>query len=550
LQILQHYYTGTSLDTLPGNHWTQLTDGLWVGLVSNTTSVDLEAVGGSLIVCQPSPGCDPVEQTINVGELWKFEVNPINPTQCHLRFEEVTTEWNQCNATISGLSPSTRLKLNNREYARGTVRFDPSPLGFHAVVTLPLEEYLYGLAEVPSSWPARALQVQAIIGRSFAVATAAERGGPNGNGKLTSCGCHLRSTTADQSYVGWSKEDPSNFGSEWKAAVDDTAGDILMHPQSNYEFKIAKSFYSSSNGGASENVEDVFGGPAVPWLRSVDDQWSADPNINPLATWTVKVSDQDMATYFGWDRALDAVILQGPPGVLVKFTGVSNGAAVSKTLNGTQIRSLLNTYGFGYFAPGSPTSTAVRVSPYIAAVTDPPGFDDIVGHTFEADIEWAAEVGVTKGCNPPDNSLFCPNESVTRGQMAAFLNRYLNLPAASKDYFDDDNGSIFENDINRLAEAGITKGCNPPDNDEFCPTDHVTRQQMAAFLVRAFELSDNTHAGFDDVPESNTFFNDIGKLATAGITKGCNPPANTNYCPKEDVTRGQMTAFLHRAEQN
>jgi subtilisin family serine protease len=179
-----------------------------------------------------------------------------------------------------------------------------------------------------------------------------------------------------------------------------------------------------------------------------------------------------------------------------------------------------------------------------------PPFIDVLNHLFEADIEWAAEVGVTKGCNPPDNTLFCPDDSVTREQMAAFLNRYLDLPAPSKDYFSDDNNSIFQNDINRLAEAGITKGCNPPANTMFCPKDHVSREQMAAFLVRAFHLSDNTHPGFDDVAANNTFVVDIGKLATAGITKGCNPPANTMFCPKQDVTRGQMTAFLHRADQN
>ena len=70
---------------------------------------------------------------------------------------------------------------------------------------------------------------------------------------------------------------------------------------------------------------------------------------------------------------------------------------------------------------------------------------------------------------------------------------------------------------------------------------------MAAFLGRAFGLTANNHHGFNDVSPSNTFFNDIGRLATAGITKGCNPPSNTKYCPSDSVTRAQMTAFLHRA---
>jgi hypothetical protein len=54
--------------------------------------------------------------------------------------------------------------------------------------------------------------------------------------------------------------------------------------------------------------------------------------------------------------------------------------------------------------------------------------------------------------------------------------------------FVDDNNSGFETDIEKLATAGITKGCNPPVNDRFCPTDAVTRGQMAAFLSRALGL--------------------------------------------------------------
>jgi hypothetical protein len=69
--------------------------------------------------------------------------------------------------------------------------------------------------------------------------------------------------------------------------------------------------------------------------------------------------------------------------------------------------------------------------------------------------------------------------------MAAFLARALSLPATTTDYFTDDNDSIFESDINRLAAAGITKGCNPPANDNYCPTNVVVRGEMAAFMRRA-----------------------------------------------------------------
>jgi hypothetical protein len=69
--------------------------------------------------------------------------------------------------------------------------------------------------------------------------------------------------------------------------------------------------------------------------------------------------------------------------------------------------------------------------------------------------------------------------------MAAFLNRALDLPVGTPGVFVDDDGSVFESDIEALAEAGVTRGCNPPTNNRFCPDDPVTRGQMAAFLNRA-----------------------------------------------------------------
>ena len=56
--------------------------------------------------------------------------------------------------------------------------------------------------------------------------------------------------------------------------------------------------------------------------------------------------------------------------------------------------------------------------------------------------------------------------------------------------------------------------------------------------------------GFEDVSDDNVFKADIEWLADAGVTKGCNPPANTKYCPKGSVTREQMAAFMHRLAVN
>ncbi|MEA2002787.1 MAG: S-layer homology domain-containing protein, partial [Actinomycetota bacterium] len=187
----------------------------------------------------------------------------------------------------------------------------------------------------------------------------------------------------------------------------------------------------------------------------------------------------------------------------------------------------------------------LAVAPPVASAGEV--FDDVEDTSlFAESIEWLAGVGVTQGCNPPTNTRFCPNDVVTRGQMAAFLVRALSLPAASGIDFVDDNGSVYESNIERLAAAGITRGCNPPTNDRFCPDDVVTRGQMAAFLTRALGLPAATGIDFTDDNDS-VFESSIESLAAAGITRGCNPPTNDRFCPDDVVTRGQMAAFLHRA---
>jgi hypothetical protein len=175
-------------------------------------------------------------------------------------------------------------------------------------------------------------------------------------------------------------------------------------------------------------------------------------------------------------------------------------------------------------------------------------FRDDDGNIHEPNIESIAAAGITKGCNPPTNDRFCPDDSVTRGQMAAFLVRALGLTDnGGGNRFVDDDGSTFETDIDRLATAGITKGCNPPKNDRFCPDDTVTRGQMAAFLVRAFGYTDSGGGDLFVDDDGSTFETDIDRLGTAGITKGCNPPANTRFCPNDRVSRAQMASFLARA---
>jgi parallel beta helix pectate lyase-like protein/S-layer family protein len=165
------------------------------------------------------------------------------------------------------------------------------------------------------------------------------------------------------------------------------------------------------------------------------------------------------------------------------------------------------------------------------------GFIDIATSIFRDDIIWISDQGITSGCS---TDRYCPDASVSRGQMAAFLSRALNLPASSVDAFDDDNGSLFEADINRVAAAGIATGCG---DRLYCPDASVTREQMASFLARALSLPPS---GTDYFTDDNTSIHEgaINSIRAAGITSGCTA---TLYCPKGVVSRGQMAAFLHRA---
>lgn len=117
----------------------------------------------------------------------------------------------------------------------------------------------------------------------------------------------------------------------------------------------------------------------------------------------------------------------------------------------------------------------------------------------EANIDAIAQERVTRGCDPPINDQYCPDRPVPRDQMAAFLARALDLPPAEQDHFSDDDGNMFEDAINRIAEDDITRGCNPPDNTRYCPDELVPRDQMASFLSRALELrtQDPTPGGHD-----------------------------------------------------
>lgn len=157
---------------------------------------------------------------------------------------------------------------------------------------------------------------------------------------------------------------------------------------------------------------------------------------------------------------------------------------------------------------------AVMVFVDICRESSQTGFTDIGDSKFREDILWLVNEKITYGCS---DTRFCPDGLVTRGQMASFLSRARSLPSTSADYFRDDDTSSHEASINRVARAAITAGC---DDDRYCPSGRVTRAQMATFLVRALGLPATSRDYFRD-DERSPHEDNINRVAAAGMTGGC-----------------------------
>ena len=183
-----------------------------------------------------------------------------------------------------------------------------------------------------------------------------------------------------------------------------------------------------------------------------------------------------------------------------------------------------------------------------ARADDGDGFADIAGADVHAPaIEILDALGSLDGTECASGR-FCPSEPLPRWVMAVWLVRVLDgtdpEPGGSGDFVDVGAGAWWAGHVDRLAELGITRGCATGPT-RYCPSKAVTRGQMATFLKRAFGIEATRPGGFTDIA-GNVHAGSIDALVAAEITAGCaTDPAR--YCPSEAVTRGQMATFLARA---
>ncbi|CAN5872887.1 hypothetical protein BH23ACT4_BH23ACT4_17370 [soil metagenome] len=310
------------------------------------------------------------------------------------------------------------------------------------------------------------------------------------------------------------------------------------------------------SGGRSHQGTDIMADKMIPVIAAADGVvgWIGttccyfEIDHDGFETWYIHLNNDTEGTDDGLGWGIAEGIVPGAEvkaGQLIGWVGDSGNAEWA----GPHLHFEIRVDGVAHnsywsLLEASPPPADITVYPWNGRFSD----DDDSVH--EPSIDELASDGATRGCNPPENTMYCPGDWVSRGHIAAFINRALELPPTTSDYYSDDDGTTFEADINAVTEAGIGFGCSA---ESFCQFDPLLREEMAEMLIRAFAPeqpdlfanADGTDFFLDD--EESGYEESINRLMAAGVTRGCNPPANDRFCPSDPLTRAQMASFFVRA---
>jgi SpoIID/LytB domain protein len=344
-RILEHFYTGTRVitsSTLPRK--------IRVGLTSGRSTIHLGARSGSVRLWLDAPGTTFVAK-IPSGSTWTVSA------AAALRKYAIRDESGALVGGIRWGGPAHPLFATFADagarafvpeadevwdqgfaYAYGFLEFDLTECGNRCVerltIELPFEKYLRGMGEMPSSWPAEALRTQAVASRTFATYKIKRYG------LRSDCDCHLHDGAGDQVYIGWNKESGPD-GDRWVAAAIDTAGQVVT-----YESSVIQAFYAASDGGYSEDVEDVWHGGdpayAIPYLRGVCDPGeytSANPWTDWTRTFTASSVSSHLSPYTGGIGTITRFtnVRRGVSGRIV--SAIARGTSGSAIVEGAELRS-------------------------------------------------------------------------------------------------------------------------------------------------------------------------------------------------------------------
>ncbi len=238
---------------------------------------------------------------------------------------------------LNAVGAGSSLDSSGHRYRYGTVEVVPvstsSGVRLNVVNSVRVhDEYLYGISEVSSSWPMAAMQAQAMAARTYALSKVASP-------VRQACSCHMDDGGGpyfDQTFTGWIKASSAK-GERWVEAVNstrssDTAGQAIL-----YDGQPIRAFYHSSSGGATQSVQDVWGG-TLPYAVSVPDPWMQTPD-NPNRAWTVVVPQAQMAKAFGVPEVWKVDITERHVSGAVRTATATLGDGSTVTRTGSQLQS-------------------------------------------------------------------------------------------------------------------------------------------------------------------------------------------------------------------
>lgn len=193
------------------------------------------------------------------------------------------------------------------------------------------DEYLWGISEVPSSWPAAALEAQVIASRSYAMSKVGKI--------LKSCDCELYSSISDQNFAGYAKEAEPKWGVLWKAAVNRTSITETTGLTVTRNSLPIRTYFGSSTGGVTETSLNAWGSD-VGYTFSVPDPWSLDAKLNPnFAKWKRDLGQSLLASAFGLPDVVSIKVLSLNQTGTVKIIEGKSSAGKKVKLSGETFRS-------------------------------------------------------------------------------------------------------------------------------------------------------------------------------------------------------------------
>ena len=239
----------------------------------------------------------------------------------------MTVRWNGPSAVISMTSLGTSVK-----YRYGQIQIKAVNGALEVTNSLNVhDEYLWGISEMSSAWPAAALEAQVIASRSYALSKL---------GTLKpSCDCNVYSHIADQNFVGYSKEIEPKIGALWKAAVTRTNIDSSTSLAILAGGRPIQAYYFSSSGGATQTTKDAWGEVST-YTQSVADPASTDITLNPrFAQWSASADQALVASAFLLPDIVSLdIISRNSAGAVTYIKGTSSDGS-TKLLRGDTFRS-------------------------------------------------------------------------------------------------------------------------------------------------------------------------------------------------------------------